>query len=85
MVARSRVEIGLSYQPARLQAGVIDSLESIPGLLKSLKIPALALHAKRESSDDPVGCAHMIPPVLVSDTISLAEQPLLEAAMHGFE
>jgi hypothetical protein len=29
---RNRVGIGLSYRPARLQAGGIDSLESIPGL-----------------------------------------------------
>jgi hypothetical protein len=37
MGARKRVEIGLSYRPARLQAGGIDSLESIPGLQKRLK------------------------------------------------
>ncbi len=39
--ARNRVGIGLSYRPARLHAGGIDSLEYIPGLLKSLKIWAL--------------------------------------------
>ncbi len=33
--ARNLVGIGLSYRPAR-----IDSLESIPGLLKNLKIPS---------------------------------------------
>ncbi len=42
MGARNRVGIGLSYWPARgHKAGVIDSLESILGLLKSLKIRAL--------------------------------------------
>ncbi len=42
MGSRNQVGIGLSYRPARLHrlAG-IDSLESIPGLLKSLKIRAL--------------------------------------------
>ncbi len=38
MGARNRVGIGLSYQPAR--AGGIVSLESLLGLLKSLKIPS---------------------------------------------
>ncbi len=37
MGARNRVGIGLSYRPARLHKLV----ESIPGLHKSLKIPAL--------------------------------------------
>jgi hypothetical protein len=41
MGARNRVGIGLSYRPARLHRRGIDSLESIPGLLKSLKIRAL--------------------------------------------
>jgi hypothetical protein len=45
MGARNRIGIGLSYRPARLQAGGIDSLESIPGLLKSLKIRAQHQHA----------------------------------------
>ncbi len=42
MWARNRVGIRLSY-PARqaTEAGGIDCLESIPGLLKSLKIPSL--------------------------------------------
>jgi hypothetical protein len=39
MGARNRVGIGLSYRPARLG---IDYLKSIPGLLKSLKIPSQA-------------------------------------------
>ncbi len=38
--ARNRVGIGLSYRPARLVAGGIHSLESIPGLHKRLKIRA---------------------------------------------
>jgi hypothetical protein len=39
---RNRVGIGLPYRPARLhRVGVIDSLESILGLLESLKIRAL--------------------------------------------
>ncbi len=39
--ARNQVGIGLSYRPARLDMfGGIDSLESILGLLKSLKIRA---------------------------------------------
>jgi hypothetical protein len=44
MRARNRVGIGLSYRPARLhtQPEEIGSLESIPGLLKSFKIRALA-------------------------------------------
>jgi hypothetical protein len=42
MVARNRVGIGLSYRPQDyIGVGGIDSLQSIPGLLKSLKIPAL--------------------------------------------
>ncbi len=36
MGARNRLRIGLSYWPARLQR----LAESIPGLLKSLKIPS---------------------------------------------
>jgi hypothetical protein len=46
MGARNPVGIGLSYRPARLHrlaAGVMDSLESILGLLKFLKIQALCL------------------------------------------
>jgi len=41
MVARNRVRIGLVVLPARqaVLAGEINSLEAIPGLLKSLKIP----------------------------------------------
>jgi len=38
--AGNRVGIGLSYRPARLRIG---SLESILGLLKSLKIRALVV------------------------------------------
>jgi hypothetical protein len=39
--ARNRVGIGLSYRLARIhRAGEIDSLESIFGLFKSLKIRA---------------------------------------------
>jgi hypothetical protein len=41
MGARNEVGIGLSYRPAT-QSGEIGSLESILGLLKSLKIRALA-------------------------------------------
>jgi hypothetical protein len=37
MGARNRVGIGLPYWPARLNVGGFDSLESIPGLLESLK------------------------------------------------
>jgi hypothetical protein len=44
MGARNRRRIGLSY---RLRAGGINSLESIPGLHKSLKIWALAKLAAR--------------------------------------
>ncbi len=41
MGARNRVGIGLSYRPARLhRLAESISLESIPGLLKSLKIPS---------------------------------------------
>jgi hypothetical protein len=41
MGARNRVRIGFSYRPARLRRLAESiSLESIPGLLKSLKIPA---------------------------------------------
>jgi hypothetical protein len=42
MGAGNRVGVGLSYRPARLhtQTGGIGSLESILGLLKSLKIRA---------------------------------------------
>ena len=43
MGARNRVGIGLSDRPARLQAGEIHSLESIPGLHKRLKIRALTI------------------------------------------
>ncbi len=46
METRNRVGIGLSYRPAQATlAGGIDSLVSIPGLLKSLKIPPLPLVA----------------------------------------
>jgi hypothetical protein len=38
MGARNRVEIGLSYRPARLHRLAELTLESIPGLLKRLKI-----------------------------------------------
>jgi hypothetical protein len=45
--ARNRVGIVLSYRPGRL-AGGIDSLESIPRFLKTLKIPSLVYdHAER--------------------------------------
>jgi hypothetical protein len=42
MGARNRVGLGLSYQPEGIHrlAGIV-SLESIPGLLKHLKIPSL--------------------------------------------
>jgi hypothetical protein len=41
MGTRNRVGIGLSYWPGRLQlAGGIDSLESVLGLLKSLRLPS---------------------------------------------
>ncbi len=36
MGARNRVGIGLSVRPARLHFLAVNSLESIPGLLKSL-------------------------------------------------
>jgi hypothetical protein len=39
MGARNRVGIGLSYRPAGLETGGNDSLKSIPGLHKRLKIP----------------------------------------------
>ncbi len=42
MGARNRVGIGLSYRPARLHR----LAESIPGFLKSLKIPSLMSFAK---------------------------------------
>ncbi len=45
MGARNRVGIGLSHRPARRHTGGIDSLEWIPGLLKSLKIPLLNLQS----------------------------------------
>ncbi len=47
MGARSRVGIGLSYQPARLHR-LAESipLESVPGLLKRLQIRPLATHNK---------------------------------------
>ncbi len=38
MGARNRVGLGWSYRPARLQASVVDSLESNLGFLKSIKI-----------------------------------------------
>jgi hypothetical protein len=52
MGARNRVGIGLSYWPARgYKAGGIDSLESIFGLLKSLKIRALySVHASARTA-----------------------------------
>jgi hypothetical protein len=40
MGARNRVGIGSSYRPARVE---IDFLESIPGLLKNLKIRSVVL------------------------------------------
>jgi hypothetical protein len=44
MGARNRVAIGFFVVPARqvTQAGGIDALESITGLLESLKIPSLS-------------------------------------------
>jgi hypothetical protein len=39
MGTRNRVRVGLSYRPARFYR----LAESIPGLLKSLKIPSLVL------------------------------------------
>ncbi len=46
--ARNRVGIGLSYRSTRLhRAGGIDSLESILGLLKSLKISSQLLNKSR--------------------------------------
>ncbi len=49
---RNRVGIGLSYWPARgYKAGGIDSLESIFGLLISLKIGALySVHASARTA-----------------------------------
>ncbi len=41
MVARNRVGIGFTYRTVKAYACGIDSLESIPGLLKSVKIPSL--------------------------------------------
>jgi hypothetical protein len=41
MGAKNRVRIGLLHRPARLHTLGNDFLESIPGLLKSLKIPSL--------------------------------------------
>ena len=45
MGAKNRVGIGLSTGPRKAtKAGGINSLESIPGLLKSFKIPSLISH-----------------------------------------
>ncbi len=46
MGARNWVGIGLSYKPARLHR-MAASLESIPGLLTSLKIPSLRPNPKK--------------------------------------
>jgi hypothetical protein len=43
MRARNRVGKGLAYRPARLHRLGIDSLESILGPLKSLKMPSLVV------------------------------------------
>jgi hypothetical protein len=45
MGARHRGGIGFSYRPARLQAGGIHSLASIPGPHKHLKVRAQATEA----------------------------------------
>jgi hypothetical protein len=46
MRARNRGGIGFSYgPPGYIRAGGSDSLQSIPGLLKSLKIPSLNLNS----------------------------------------
>jgi hypothetical protein len=46
MKTRNRVGIGLSYRPARLHRLAVDSFESNPGLLESLKIRALKTKTK---------------------------------------
>jgi hypothetical protein len=50
MKTRNRVGIGLWHRPARLHRLAVDSLESIPGLLKSLKIRALKTKTKLSNS-----------------------------------
>ncbi len=55
MRARNRVGIGLSYRPARLHTALrIGSLESIFGLLKSLKIRAQAPPPPQMGGADPI-------------------------------
>jgi hypothetical protein len=49
MGARNRVGIGLLYRPVRLhRLGGIDSLESIPGFLRSSKVLAQYTYSHRE-------------------------------------
>jgi hypothetical protein len=58
MEAGNRVGIGLSYRHARLQRRGIDSLESIPWLLKGLKIRSLAVRRyDNPTLDEPAAAA----------------------------
>jgi hypothetical protein len=60
MGAKNRVGIGLSYRPARLHTVVPRRAESIPGILKSLKILALDFLKVKKTSQLSVG-AQAIP------------------------
>jgi hypothetical protein len=77
MGARNRVGIGLSYRPARLHR--LAALESIPGILKNLKIWALNISVndcrnselKKSGSDVVESMRHMarvIPRVSISSS-----------------
>ncbi len=72
MGARKRLGIGLSYRPARLHRlhGGIYSLESISGLLKSLKIRAQN-KLKQGHKIEPIVFVHLLTvfPILQSDNL----------------
>jgi hypothetical protein len=77
MGARNRGGIGLSFRPARLQAGGIGSLESIPGLHKSLKIRALyAAHLANPACTAAVFCRNIARKKLIQDSEYRASRSL---------
>ena len=76
MVARNRVGIGLSYRLARLHRVA----ESVPGLLKSLKIACLDTEKIKDSEPEELYVAHLVPDVRTEGGVLLLGYLTGEAA-----
>jgi hypothetical protein len=73
MGAMHRVGKGLLYRPARPHKLTGDSLESIPGILKSFRIPSLHGLAADYLRRGEVGCGRAVALVRPGDGLPLLE------------